>query len=45
MRRQVGKCPIEASDRGACGADNDDIVLHFETPLFRNGATRLVGFR
>src|SRR5262249_39703465 len=32
MGRQVGKCPIERPDRGASGADDDNIVLHFSTP-------------
>src|SRR5262249_60706795 len=38
MGRQVGKCPVEASDPRPCRADNDDIVLHVRTPLLWNGA-------
>ena len=33
MGRQAGERPVEGADRRARRADDDDIVLHVETPF------------
>ena len=31
--RQTGECPVEGADRRPRGADDDDVVLHGNTPV------------